>query len=371
MNTFYFPILKALAAEFHALKYLDREVSKNIVPLFEIPQVPERKAYIESSTPRSDFISDTCESIGELWFGREAMFDAFLWSPNSRVETGENLISFAYHCLKHSGVKPIPVLGYDRWEDMEYMAACKSIFPTHSGNFCIRLNQDALEDIADPDFLEDNIISILASFEIHPSKCHILIDFADMTPTPIPDLIRQLEDLLSLISKFGFMSYSIAGSSLPNTIDKAVKEKNTCGTLARKEMILWKDIRRQNPNLPIYFGDYAVRGPNSNDGIKSPNTNGKIRYTIESSFFIARGHSLSQPPKGAQMWGLAQKVISSGHFMGDSFSWGDTKITRCANHEFKGNASDWIKIDTNHHLAYVTSEIFEYERTMVRALSSI
>ncbi len=68
------------------------------------------------------------------------------------------------------------------------------------------------------------------------------------------------------------------------------------------------------------------------------------------------------------MWELAQKIINSGHYLGAKFSWGDSEILRCSNKEFKGNAGQWIAIDTNHHLAYVIAEVAEFERiTAARA----
>ena len=33
--------------------------------------------------------------------------------------------------------------------------------------------------------------------------------------------------------------------------------------------------------------------------------------------------------------------------------------------EFKGNAGNWITIDTNHHFTFVIAEITEFERTLM------
>lgn len=368
MNTTYFPILKALPAEFTSLKKTKPVNAKHIIPMFELPKVPDRKKYRESSTPITEFIDDTSEEIGRLWAGKDAMFDAWHWSPTATNEHGEHVISYAYHSLESMGVQVVPVVGYDRWGVLEYKMALKSVARTHKGKFCIRLDHSAFEDSAEPDFLQENLDEILSLLELDPANCHVILDFEDVTPYGASDLIGEFESLFNLISVYGFMSYSIAGCSLPKTINKAVKKPNTCGVVLRKEMLLWRDARKRFPRFPIYFGDYGVRGPNTNEGVRSKNTNGKIRYTVDKEYFVARGQSISMPPKGEQMWALAQKIIDSDHYLGAEFSWGDSEILRCSNKKFKGNAGQWIAIDTNHHLAYVIAEIAEFERvTAARA----
>lgn len=371
MNTTYFPILKALGAEFTALENTKPGNATNIIPLFELPKVPDRKKYRESSTPITEFIDDTSEEIGRLWAGKYAMFDAYHWSPTATNEQGEHIIPYAYHALEFMGVQAVPVVGYDRWGILEYQMALQSIARTHKGKFCIRLDHTAFEDSAEPDFLQENLDEIISLLELDPANCHVILDFEDVTPYGAIDLIDQFESLFKLISGYRFMSYSIAGCSLPKTINEAVKKQNSCGVVLRKEMLLWRSARQRFPKFPIYFGDYGVRGPHSNEGIRSPNTNGKIRHTIEKEYFVARGQSLSKPPKGEQMWELAQKIIDSGHYLGGQFSWGDSEILRCSKKKFKGNAGQWIAIDTNHHLAYVVAEVAEFERVTASRAATV
>lgn len=365
MEPIYFPVMKAMAGEFTALENMKAHTVSQIVPLFDFPLIPEKnKAYRESLTPIDLFIKTTCNSIKQVWAGRYAMFDIFHWNPTTTSESGEHIASAIYNTLKSLGVNVVPVVGYDRWEVQEYKHSLKSIAGSHSGRFCIRLDHHAFEDTADPDYLLDTLEDIIESLEISPANCHILLDFEDVSVLPLVDLLEKFDSMINLISRYEFSSYSIAGCSLPKTINLAVKDINSCGTVLRKEMLLWQDIRRQYPRLSIYFGDYAVRGPGSNSGIKNPNTNGKIRYTIPNAHFIARGHKMTLPPKGEQHWVLAQNIINSGYYLGPDFSWGDNKIMQCRNKEFSGGAPTWIKIDTNHHLAFVVSEVTEFERVL-------
>lgn len=364
MNTTYFPILKALKAEFTALENAKPSNARNIVPLFEFPKLPDRKKYRESSTPITDFINDTCEGIGEAWTGKSAMFDTYHWSPTATTEQGDHIIPYAYDSLTSVGVETVPVVGYDRWGVQEYQLALRTISMVHNGNFCIRLDHTAFEDSAEPNFFQENMEEILSVLDLDPAKCHVILDFEDVTPLAIIDLLSKFESLFDLIASYGFRTYSVAGCSLPKTINLAVKKQNSCGVVLRKEMLLWQSVRQQFPHIPIRFGDYGVRGPNTNEGVPSPHTNGKIRHTSDKQYFVARGQSLSRPPKGEQMWQLAESIVNSEHYLGPKFSWGDSEIFRCRNKEFKGNSGQWIAIDTSHHLAYVVAEITEFERVI-------
>lgn len=97
--------------------------------------------------------------------------------------------------------------------------------------------------------------------------------------------------------------------------------------------------------------------------------NGKIRYTIENSYFIARGHSLRQDNKTAQNNVLAKAIVDSHHYMGASFSWGDSRIMDCSQGHFVGSPTTWISIDTNHHISSLTTEIYEFTSQLAATIA--
>src|SRR5690606_37248427 len=92
---------------------------------------------------------------------------------------------------------------------------------------------------------------------------------------------------------------------------------------------------------------------------------GKIRYTITDQYFIARGQSRLKGDRSAQFHRLSNIIMGSGHYMGPSFSWGDQRIMECAtNQRGPGTLQIWVSHDTNHHLAFVTEEILEFNRVL-------
>ena len=136
----------------------------------------------------------------------------------------------------------------------------------------------------------------------------------------------------------------------------------------RREMLLWKALRQEAKGTTILYDDYGVRGPGTNDDVRSKYTNGKIRYTTDQQTFVVRGHPIVYDHSFDQMYGLANKVVKSPHYVGTGFSWGDARLNECGSFKtFKGSPTDWIAIDTNHHLAYATQEVEAFERSVLVA----
>ena len=89
---------------------------------------------------------------------------------------------------------------------------------------------------------------------------------------------------------------------------------------------------------------------------------------IDSQSFVVRGHNLTKPPKGKQYYLLAAKVVNSPYYEGANFSWGDSKILDCSNQKCIGNSTNWISIDTNHHIEYVLKEVKLYKSSFIEEL---
>jgi hypothetical protein len=253
------------------------------------------------------------------------------------------------------------VVGVDRWSNAEYRAAVGHALSMNGGKALLRLEPEDIEDMADAEAFDDMIGDVLDACGLMARNLPVLIDLGDIRGKALADLLPDVSTALEFLRVRGFIEVIVAGSSIPTSINEAVKKRNSAGFLRRAEMILWKALLPSTPGVRIVFGDYGVRSPRSNDNI-APDANGKIRYTIENEFFIVRGHSMAEPPKGEQMWGLADQIVASTHYAKEGFSWGDAMIKQCSDHKLKGNSTNWISFDTSHHMATVVAEIFEYSR---------
>lgn len=373
MPTNYVPILKAKLGELQALAESKKIHSRKLLPMFEVCRIGDgtRKAarFRDSTALTCDYLDETAARIASVRGGKRALFDAFQWPANSETETGEHIVPYLHSRLVALGVKAVPVIGYDRWDSHEYRMALQGIELGPLDFYCLRLDSHAIDDSDDAPYFEERLLEILNDMDLEPSRCAALIDFGDVTGASLEHLVNKATQMLLVLAPLGFKFIATAGCSLPPSIDLAVGKPDTNGKVVRKEMLLWQTMRAEFPKLRWKFSDYGVRGPNSAEDIISPHTNGKIRHTIDQKYFVVRGHSVQLPGKGAQMYKLAETVVASPYFMGEGFSWGDARILACSREEFKGNATDWIAIDTSHHLAWVTEEVEEFEMKVAAALA--
>ncbi|CAG9932745.1 beta family protein [Candidatus Nitrotoga arctica] len=365
MIPIYLPILKAKPGEFEAISQLSKRTADKTLPFFEISRMGEKireaKRFKNSDAVTCKYLDEIAQKISDVWSGRAALIDAYQWPAHSTTESGEHILTYIYAELKSLGVDVIPVIGYDRWDSKPYRLAMQGCKVDKDDYVCLRLDSHAIEDSAEPEFFEEQILNILNDLSLEPERCGVLIDFGEVFSSPLEDLVDKANGIIDLLRGRGFKFFCTAGCSLPTSIDKAVKKNNSTGNIMRKEMLLWQTMRKEYPKLNWLFSDYGIRGPNMVEDVIAQHANGKIRYATALSYFIARGHSMKLGNKGAQMYELANIIVESPCYMGKDFSWGDFRILECSREKFRGNSTQWIGIDTNHHITWIIAEVTEFE----------
>lgn len=372
MRPTYIPILKAKKGEFDALKYTSTSTARRIQPLFEVPAfagtTASAKRFEDLPQPTVAYLDEISAKIASVRPGMPCFLDTRHWAPNATLENGEHVLSYAHSRLVALGVPVNPVINYDFWDDPEYQEVFKNAGASHNGTLCIRLESDALDDLDDPEYFTDRLDSIIAATAFPEAQICILIDFRDTNTLSVVDMQETVEKCIEAFNGWSFAYIGIAGSSIPIMINDAVGEINSTGYVTRKEVLTWKALRTAYPNQKLVFSDYAVRNPNAVDDVPAPHANGKVRYTTTNQFFVVRGHSLQFHDKGKQYHRLSAEVVSSSHYMGPEFSYGDQHLLRCSKGEGScGNATTRITIDTTHHLKAVTVEILEFARSTTTA----
>ena len=356
----YAPILKAKAGEFKAIKELNADVLSRVAPMFDVEQPDPGKGISATS-----HIAKVATSLRKCGPPSVFFVDAFSWPADAEVETGEHVYSFLVSMLRAEGLAPVPTIGYDRWGSAEYRLAIQNIGAGPNGMWAIRLDRSVFEDMYDQDLVRETIEDMLATVDADPSNVVIFIDLEDLSAPQfsVAALYSDCEDLVQALSDFQFRAFVIAGSSMPPQINFAVPTPNSTTSMPRKEQLVWRALRANFPTVPIISGDYGVRGPTSYSG-PNKHMNGKVRYSTDRTFFIARGHSINLDGSYVQMHALAQAVVASGHYRGPAYSWGDQKIAQAAAGQFTGNMSSWIAVDTNHHTHAVVDEVIGFELTL-------
>ncbi|EMG7788089.1 beta family protein [Klebsiella pneumoniae] len=364
----YVPILRAKAGEFEALKRLKPVYSQKIWPFVEIPQLTENdkksKALSGSSQMKKDFLTKIADGINNANSSSSIFFDFFDWKADSYIETGEHVLSYMYRALASSGSLVHPVIGFDRWDILDYQNALKGLVVPEGTMYCLRIDSTSIDDAYDVDYFTDTIHEILDSLGLSGAEVMVMFDFGDVTHKSIVSMHADMQHLITAVDEFGFASIMIAGCSFPIIINDAVKEVDSTDLVERKEMHVWKAIY-SDMKSPFLFADYGIRNPKGADGVKAIHANGKIRYTIENKYFVARGHSKQKGNKGAQMYDLARVIVKSPYYLGAGFSWGDERIEACSREEIKGGPTQWISYDTNHHMSFVVEEVSEFQRSRI------
>ncbi|MEW5620725.1 beta family protein [Pseudomonas putida] len=365
MNTQYFPIIRAKSGELEALTFLsklDKASLARCTPIFEITKLDGKAletARKRSDTPFEKYLDERAHKIAQIFRGKHVIVDVSQWPLDFTTEGGEQVLSFICNRLNELGVLVCPIIGYDRWEVVEYRETITSMTLPDRSFFCIRLDSLAIEDLGDPDHLAEVIEDMIASTGLIESTTPVLIDMGDVTKFSIQEVMELLETAYGQMKTLGFQDIIMSGSSIPDSIEKAVKDRDSTGLVQRKEMIAWKGFLSANPTAKLYFGDYGVRNPRASDNI-APNMNVKIRYTVNNAYFVARGHSVKGEDGYAQSQKLSKIIVNSIHYRQPEFSWGDNKIMQCSLGKIVGSSTNWIAYDTNHHLKSVTSEIYEF-----------
>ncbi|CAD0353627.1 beta family protein [Xanthomonas hortorum] len=369
MQVSYTPFLHAKDGEFCALAKSKVSHLKGMLPLFEVDAFTELTAkvarYKHSPTPKMTYLNWIADQIEEVMPFGPVMVDAFAWKHYERIESNELPVAFMVNALMEREVSVIPVVGLDRWDDPEYQFSLKSLDIDSLPMWALRLQTDEIEDAIDPGHFLGRIDEVLRGLGLNAGQLGLLVDFGDVCKKDPQVLVDLSARVLTLVDGLGLPFISIVGCSMPPSINEAVKKPNSQAVVMRKEMVAWRQLRQMFRQFPIVFGDYGVRGPRSSSA-PNPNVNGKIRYTIENGAFIARGQSKAKDD-GEQMYRLSQLVVSSPHYMGAAFSWGDQEIHRRAIREKKvgpGGANCWIKFDTSHHLAWVAQEVAAIEHEL-------
>ncbi|WP_085711870.1 MULTISPECIES: beta family protein [unclassified Pseudomonas] len=365
MNSQYFPVVRAKAGEIEALKNLsklDKASLERCTPIFEITKLEGKSleaARKKSNTPFEDYLDARAHQIAEIFIGKHVILDVSQWPIGFSTEGGEQILSYICNSLSELGVLVCPVIGYDRWEAVEYRETIKSMVLPEKAFYCIRLDSLAIEDLGDVDHLDEIIEDMVLSAGLNERSTPVLIDIGDVTKLPMQDVMEIVETAYGHMKGLGFEYIIMAASSIPDSIDKAVKDRDSSNLVQRKEMIVWKGFLSANPTASLYFGDYGVRNPRSSDAIAT-NMNVKIRYTVNNAFFVVRGHSVKGEDGFAQSQKLSKKIVESIHYRGVGFSWGDAKIMQCSLGKLIGSPTNWISYDTNHHLKTVVGEIHEF-----------
>lgn len=343
-NFAYCPVIKGKINDIKAMAYVQPALSAFIKPLYELPP------FLPTHKPE-ELLARFATRLSKLSGTRPCYVDFPLLKPGTLVASGEPALDAGFSLLNSADVPFEPVYGFDR-DEAGLATAVK--WAVRRGGMLLRLDHD---DIEFPDETIERIFD-LRGMGLDLRMLDIMLDHRYLgTEAETLAAASDTRDFIDALMGFvNIRKIIVSGSSAPKTVSAI--EKNSCGTVDRRELTLWANVvTEQLPVMPIY-SDYGVIHPDFSDLTPSPHINGKIRYTQGSKLHVHRGQSLRQGDKYEQYRRLASEVLHSSHYQGGAFSYGDQYIHDCATgHAGTGNPGTWVLVDQNHHISYAVQQI--------------
>ena len=348
----YIPILKGKRGEFGALRHLTEEKKKLITPLIDVSRISSKS---KEKTTIEAHLEKIAHYVRKDWGIMPILIDLTDIHPDMRTEAGEHPLKYIFTVLRAVGAHAMPVTGLDR--DRAYNEAVLSIVKEDNRGACIRVLMEDTDNITD---LNIGLVSLLNDLKLDRKRTHLLIDLKDIQQQDLSRLESRMDKIINgLHSVNDWHSFTLASSNFPESL--ASVKRNAIVEIDRRDYQLWRSFLKKHHNLkrlPSY-GDYGVVHPVWVDiDLSIINPSAKIRYTLEDKWLVVKGHSLKTGAKYGQYHELAGRLIKESKYIGKSFSWGDDYITMCAGGAAKsGNLEMWIKVDTNHHITFVSDQI--------------
>lgn len=351
-NILYSPALRLKQGEYRGLRRLSTDVADKICPRLVIPPPKERDPEKGRALTKDEILYDTGRRIAEHWPLREAMLDPkFLFKDFGESESSDWLPRI-FNVARSGGSRAIPIASLSDAVGPRVAGFQRSV--THETEIRIALRIGYGEFNSE---LGTRIAHFLSTFRLTPKDCVVIADFAgaDFTsPEAVAEIAQfVLEDLQS-IGRWTKIIFQ--GTNYP---DKNPAEPAGQIIIPRNEWLAWKAAIKLDGKSPdhLIFGDYGADCAKFD--FKS--ASGAIpirhyRYTTPGSWLVVRG-SISGKVEDA-MRDVCQRILSSGHFAGRTFSSADDYIYKTAQGwDGPGNGATWREINTTHHITRIVRDI--------------
>jgi len=349
----YLPALKAKAGEFGALEKLSLETKRRIRPLLDVLPVPIDWNTNAPSKSLEEHLNAICRKIVKCWGTEQALFVDFFDLPlEERTSAGLHPVRHLFGAFDSARVKAIPVTGLDR--DDAYNDAVKHAALATKGAVAFRL---LVEDIVLPTKTSSPLSKLIARLGTVPDKSWLILDFRGLTEEGVSEATQQaLVSLRTFTRLFDWKRIALLASGMPDGLGDI--RPNTRAAVPRTELSLWRGVVAGKPPATPVFGDYGVLNPEFTEPMdpRKIKPSAKIRYTRERDWLIAKGTSFRKDP--GQFRRMAAFVAGQPGYAGKAFSWGDEYIAVCPKKPGgAGNLETWVRVDTNHHIEFVSKQI--------------
>ncbi|WP_027930034.1 beta family protein [Amycolatopsis thermoflava] len=169
-----------------------------------------------------------------------------------------------------------------------------------------------------------------------------------------PQRVEQVRAVLDLVRVVGpVRSTVLLSGSIPRTLNRTDLWQQP-----RYEEQLWNEVVAAGAG-DLRFGDYGVVHPIAGPGFRSKHV--AVKYSCPAGWVYSRQRLTEDEHSGADsslaytLRRTCRRLVTSEHFAGPRFSWGDREVAAAADGRGNGlgRRSKPVAIATSHHLAYL------------------
>ena len=347
----YVPILKGKEGEYAALEALSPEIRSTLLPLIEIPAIPQDFATNLPAKNMDDYIKDIPDKLKRSCSTMPMYLDLPWFGERETVSSGETAFEAILSRGHALGVQSIPVIS--RESTQAALAAAKRHALTSGLGSCIRLLVEDFEEEVDLDAEVRRLISSGTSGDVRTTD--LIIDLEDLGASAGRAALMARSIFSMIPEKDGWRRMVLAAASFPEDLSDV--SAATTALLPRHEWDLWKTLQRKPSALPrrdLIFGDYAMAHPIGKTlDPRTMRMSANIRYTTEDQWLVIKGRNVRQFGF-SQYFDLCRILVEHEAYSGRTYSWGDGYIADCAEAtQGPGNATTWRKVGVNHHITLV------------------
>ncbi|MEZ4194925.1 MAG: beta family protein [Candidatus Paceibacterota bacterium] len=358
----YVPILRWRPAEIAAVEKLFPKDRGKITPLIEFimpaPTIDKETREVKK-TPKEKFL-ETLPNIATSLLkscGREPVFiDVHLLDSDLRATSFKEILSASSELDLFSipVTYVIPVTSTNA--DTETRGIAVTYAKESGHGLCIRIDRSHLEDKD----LSRHITEFVEVNKLDINNLDLLVDLRIIDGgTDATDIVSKL----SLLPKLKeWRSFIVSGGAFPKDLTNF--NSGEVHQLDRLDWKLWNNIRDAITSRTPFFSDYTTQHPVYE--YVAAIGSASIRYTDDEKWYIFRGKKPGhidrktgiKGPGREQYIGHAQTLVKRDFYKQDTYSFGDTEVSRIASpaNTKPGSPTTWLTISINHHLTLAANQ---------------
>jgi Beta protein len=345
----YVPVLQDHAGERDALASLRVTKPAGFESVIPVVEIVGRKTTPMSRDAVKGHIKRLVEALGTK---QDVYLDFLRASPTRLVSTPAGRYTtaeIAYDAARRRSLRFMPVA----WSDSrpaQINAAANAAIADGRG---LALRHRVIGRATAGASMSDSLRASIASLQVSPGDVDLLLDLGFLDPD-VEISTDRLARLVTQCAAIGdWRRMVLMGSSIPASLGCVPEGGN--GFIERREWQLWSALPKPVREI-LDFGDYGIQHPTP-PKTSGPGMRANIRYSVDGRHFIVRGRGEVRIEGAAQYVGLCERILTSGFFAGEGYSWGDQLIKGCAEGVIApGDQTKWRAAGTAHHIRLLTEQ---------------